>query len=171
MKQIITIFRAEGPQAKRLIGLCRRTPRAQLLRLRDAWREDVRTSSRLSAYVEYMDGWLTGDDFDRIIGPTAVRRGLASGQLLVLQVAGDALAHLRSQSRRKHQFAEQASLARQLASLAKGSGACDQPVALAIFREIVGVSVTDEELKKGSGQGPCVTAESGPGVTPFTHEG
>jgi hypothetical protein len=150
MKQIITIFKAEGSQAKRMIGLFRRTPRAQLARLRDTWREDIRTNTRLSAYVEYMDGWSMGDDFQRIIGSTSTKRGMANGEMFALRVSRDTLAHLRAQSRRKHQFTEQVLLARQLASLAKGSGECGQPVTLVIFREVVGVSVPDEELKEGS---------------------
>jgi hypothetical protein len=171
MKQIITIFRAEGPQAKRLTALCQRTPRAQLGRLRDIWREDIRATSRLSGYVEYMDGWSMGDDFKTIIGSTSTKRGMVNGEMFVLRVTGDALAHLRAQTRRKHQFREQAALSRQLAFLAEGSGACEQPIALAIFREVVGGSMTDEELKRGSNHALHATSEPAPGAASSSHEG
>jgi hypothetical protein len=137
MKQIITIFRAEGAQAMRLVGLCRRTPKAQLAGLREALRQDARVQPRLSAYIEYLDGWSMGDDFARIIGPVTVKRGMRNGELFALRVTKDTLDHFRVQTRRKNQFREQALLAQHVASLAEGSCACDGPVALAIFREVI----------------------------------
>lgn len=159
MKQIVTIFRAEGLEAQRMLRLCRRTPSAQLPRLCGFWRKDVRETSRLSAYIEYLDGWSMGDDFRRIMGRDTKQRAMPSGEVYFLSITQGVLAYLRRQSRGKHQFAEQAELARLVAGMATGSGVCDPPVALAVFREVVETSVTDEE--KG-GPRPCRARRNAP---------
>ena len=107
MKQIVTVFRAEGTQALRLLRLCRKTPRAQLPDLRDAWQKDVRRNSKLSAYVEYVDDWSMGDDFCRIMGSDVEQRAMPDGAVYFLMVNEGVLVHLRQQLRRKHQFPEQ----------------------------------------------------------------
>ena len=152
MKQIVTIFRAEGAQARRLVRSCRRTLKAQLPALRDSWRSVVRGTSKLSGYAEYLDGWSMGDDFDKLLGRHAERRAMPSGDVYSLCIEHGALIHFRRQSRRKHQFPEQATLARIIVEMAVGCGACELPVALAVFREILTGSTTDEDLQRGANQ-------------------
>ena len=95
MNQILTFFRAEGPQAKRLIRLCRTTRRAQLFELPDVWREQARSSTGLTAYVEYMDGWLMGNDFARVMSGGTTRRCTPSGEVYFCLVTPGMLAGLR----------------------------------------------------------------------------
>ena len=151
MKQIVTAFRAEGAQARRLLQLCRKTSRARLADLRDDWKKVVRETSALSAYVEYMDSWSMGDDFKRIMGPDAERRSMPNGEVFFLLVNQAARLHFRRQLRRKHQFAEQKTLAQLMATLANASGVA-APIALAVFREVVGGSVSNEEGCAGMNQ-------------------
>lgn len=150
MKQILTIFRAEGPQAQRLMRLCRTTRKDDLLNLREAWRQEIRSGVCLSVYIEYLDGWSMGDDYIRTLGDAARRRELVRGELYFRIVTSGMLATLQRQLRRKHQFQEQTAFVNVVAALAKGSGACAAPVALAIFREVISVRVGNEKLKERS---------------------
>ena len=152
MKQIVTIFRAEGPQARRLLRLCRTTRKAELCDLRDVWRQEIRTNAQLSAYWEYMDGWSMFDDFRRVMGVDVCRREMRSGELYFRLVGPKMLAELRLQAKRKQQFVEQTEFVWAVATLAEGSGMCAPPVALAVFREVVGGSILDEEMDAGSNQ-------------------
>lgn len=149
MNQILTIFRAEGPQAQRLLSLCRTTRKSRLSALREAWRKAARFGTGVSAYVEYRDGWSMGSDYIRVMGSGTRRREMASGELLFRVVTNETLSSLRRQLRRKHQFAEQAAFLNVIAALSQGSG-IRGPVALAVFRDILGASITDEELEAGS---------------------
>lgn len=147
MKQIVTIFRAEEEQAKRMLRQCRMTRKADLPVLRDTWRSEAQNGSTLSAYVEYLDGWLMGDDFTRIMGSDARCRAMPSGELRFLPIAPKVLLHLAKQARRKHQFPEQAEFARVLARLSTSSVHRDvRAVAIAVFRSV-------GENKTGSNHG------------------
>jgi len=153
-KQIVTIFRAEGPPSRRMIRLCRTTRRAQLFALRDTWRRAVRSSACLSGFVEYLDGWSMGHDFERVLGRTAVCRQASEGELYFCVVTDRMRRALGRLRRQRQQFAEQKELLRIVTGLAQGLGACAPPVALAVFREIVGPPISDEVMKAGSDSDP-----------------
>jgi hypothetical protein len=137
MKQIVTIFRAEGEQANHLLRLCRSTRGRDLLGLCDSLRKQTRSSSLLTAYIEFLDEWSMGDDFTRIMGHAVRRRQTGAGELYFGIISPSMRANLQRQARRKHQFPEQAALARTVASLASRQQLPDTPAALALFREIL----------------------------------
>ena len=93
-----------------------------------------------------------GDDFRRVMGTDVCRREMRSGELYFRLVSPKMLADLRRQAKRKQQFVEQAEFVWAVATLAEGSGMCAPPVALAVFREVVGGSILDEEMEAGSHQ-------------------
>jgi hypothetical protein len=59
-------------------------------------------------------------------------------------------AHILRQARRKHQYFEHRTLARFLVDLVNSKLVSHAPVALALFREVVGGSMLDEEIRDGS---------------------
>ena len=150
MKQILTIFRAEGPQAERMLRLCRKTRKALLFELRNLWREQARSSSNLTAYFEYMDGWSMFDDFERVMGVGMEERCTPSGAVYFRLINTQMRSVLQHRRKRKQQFPEQTMFVRTVSDIALGCGACEPPIALAVFREIVGTSMFDEDLKEGS---------------------
>lgn len=150
MKQVLTIFRAEGAVARQMFRLCRTTRKDALPELRDAWRREVRAeNSRFSAYVEYFDGWSMGDDFVRVLGAEAHRRSVPDGELYFQLVNDEMLERLRLFSRLRWQFSEQTEFVRIISNLAKGSGECDGPVALVVFRDC---SPCRMQPRNGAGQ-------------------
>ena len=147
MKQLVTIFRAESEQASRLADLCSSTPVEELFSLRDAFRDQAVTTHRFTGYLEFVDSWSMGHDFESAVGKEAHIRKAVNGEVYCVFVTDVLRGYLQAESKRKHQFAEQQWLANCLLHFANSLCLPDRPVTLAVFREIVGVSMTDEEAE------------------------
>jgi hypothetical protein len=152
MKQLVTIFRAEGPQAARAAELCAATPEEEIFSLRDSFRQHAIASSRFSAYTEFIDSWSMWDDFSRIGGDGARKHEALSGEAYVIYITDTLTSSLRYVARKKHQFTEQDRLARVFADLTTSCYLPDGPAVLILFREVLGLSTTDEEIIEGSNQ-------------------
>ena len=150
MKQMVTTFRAEGEQADRPLHLCRIAREADLLSLRNSLRQQARSSARLTAYVEFIDEWSMGDVFARVMGDDACRQQATAGELHFRIVTPKMRADLLRQEKQRHQCPEQTTVVRILAELVKTQRIPGARVAVALFREILGATVPDQETIDGS---------------------
>lgn len=150
MKQIVTIFRAEGPQANRVANLCRKTRKADLFALRDHFRHLVRSGNQLTGYTELLDSWSMFDSLDRAMGPTARCRDAGSGNVCWTVVTEEAIGEARRNARKRHQFAEDARLHKCVADLMTTPFLNESPIVIVLFCEVVGGLVSDAEFADGS---------------------
>jgi hypothetical protein len=152
MKQLVTIFRAEGAQAPHAAELCETTPEEELFLLRDFFRQRAFAASQFSAYSELIDSWSMGDTFSDLAGEESLKREFPLGEIYVIELTPKLTRSLRRAAKRKHQFIEDARLARVIADLATSCYLPDGPAVLILFREILDGTTTDEEILEGSNQ-------------------
>jgi hypothetical protein len=91
-----------------------------------------------------------GDDFSRVVGDHCRKYKALSGEAYVIDITHTLTSSLRYVARKKHQFTEQDRLARVLADLATSCYLPDGTAMLFLFRELLGLSTTDEEIIEGS---------------------
>jgi len=150
LKQIVTVFRAEGTQANRVANLCRKTRKADLFALRDHFRHLARSGNQLTGYAEFLDPWSMFDSFDRAMGPTARCRNAVSGNVYWTAVTEEVLEEAKRNARKRHQFAEDARLQKCVADFMATPFLNESPDVIVLFREIVGGLVSDGEFADGS---------------------
>jgi len=150
MKQLVTVFRAEAAMARRLEELCRVTPEKKLFSLRDVFRDKALTTSTLTGYAEFVDPWSMGDNFEDAFCNEAQCREIPSGEVYYVTVTDSFLSKLKAESKRSHQWSEQDRLVNCIGDLANTPLIPKTAMTLALFREILDVSPTDEEIQKDS---------------------
>jgi len=89
-------------------------------------------------------------------------REASSGEMYSLSVTGDLRSSVLSEAQKQHQFVEQDRLAKCIADMATTPQISGAAVMLTVFREILGVSTTDEEIKEGANQALHGTARRRP---------
>jgi hypothetical protein len=152
MKQLVTIFRAEGAQAIRAAELCEATPVDELFSLRDFFRQRAFAASQFSAYSEFIDSWSMWDSFADVAGENHRLYESRWGEVYVTEITDRLTSSLRKMAKNKHQDTEGARLTRVFADLAASCYLPDGPAVLILFREILDGTTTDEEILEGSNQ-------------------
>jgi len=140
MKQLVTIFRAEGKQAGDLRSRCRAMRPKDFISLREDLQKQALSTESFGAYVEFLDACSMGDDFERAMGPGGRVRYVPAGVLYFRGITPLMQLHLQRQVKKKQQFPEQRFLITVVSSLAASPIAPKAPVAIAMFREILGSS-------------------------------
>ena len=133
-----------------------------MLRLRDYLRTEALSSAQLTAYVEFLDCWSMGDDFDRVMGKGTHKRSFSMGAVYFRSVTPLMQSHLLQMAKRKQQFFEQTSLIKTLAGLATSQLIPKHPISIALFRHVLGLSTMDSDYKEGSNK----TLQTDAGVAP-----
>jgi hypothetical protein len=152
MKQLVTVFRAEGAQATRVAELCEATPVDELFSLRDFFRKRAFAASQFSAYMEFIDSWSMWDSFADVAGENHRLYESRWGEVYVTEITPRLTSSLRKMAKKKRQPIEDARLARVFADLATTCYLPDGPALLILFREILDGTTTDEEIAEGSNQ-------------------
>jgi len=152
MKQIVTIFRAEGRQALRVLELFRDTEESLLFALRDSLRTRARDTNQFTGYQEFLDPWSMGDSFDNAMGPDSTERKSGRGDVYCTVVTDEWIQTVKKQRKKSYQFAEDQRLHASIRDLVTTPFLTDAAITILLFREIVGGSVTDFEFIEGSEQ-------------------
>ena len=150
MKQLVTIFRAEGKMADQLKRLCSATPPEGISDLRDSLRFRAMTTASLTSYVEFVDAWSMGDDFERAIGPGTRVKYVPMGAVYYRSITPLMRAHTQRQARRKHQFFSQAFLSKTIANIAAEQLGSKTPALFALFRQVLTEGTANSIDKKES---------------------
>ena len=107
MKQLVSIFRAEGKLAADLRRLCINTAPDDMLTLRESLREQALSAPHPTAFIEFLDDWSMGDDFKRVLGAGTRTRYVPMGVVYIRSVTPLMRSSLQQQMKRRQQFPEQ----------------------------------------------------------------
>jgi len=136
MKQLITIIRAEGEMAAELKRLFMTTRPDLMPELRDDLKVRVKTNACLSTYVEFVDDWSMGDDFERALGPGTKKKYVPMGVVYYRSVTPKMADHVQREARRRHQFPTQTFLSKTVANVAMAR-ITKSPAMIVLFREMI----------------------------------
>jgi hypothetical protein len=154
MKQYLTILRVLDGRGETLAEELRSCPNIDLAALREQWKGGVGQPEQLT-YMEYFDAWTGGDVFEDLSIPSGLFEKIETEWgSLHFSVAGPGLSHWlkRMAGRKTFQFEETARLYRRLHACLTEFDAIDKTGALLLFRQPIGGSLDDHEIRESLGK-------------------